>query len=182
MPTHATMLTTALCFSAAAASGSGTCKKHNIDFILNEGVSTHADIEDDIRANLEKVGFVVNTRKMSKDAFNTAHTKGDFHISFSETYGAPYDPHGFASGWLTGNEGHKQALANLEKPLTRDALFARINDVLKEENHAKASADWKTILNDVHQNAVMLPLYGKRIPTVMRKRLSSYQPGAQQFD
>ena len=54
--------------------------------------------------------------------------------------------------------------------------------MLKEENYGKASADWKSILSDVHQQAVMLPLYGKRIPTVMNKRLSGYQAGVQQFD
>jgi ABC-type transport system substrate-binding protein len=167
---------------AAAAAPAKTCKKHNIDFILNSGDSELATIEDDIRANLEQVGFVVNTRKLTKDAFNAAHKSGDFHVSFSETWGAPYDPHSYASAWITGNEGHKQALTNLEPPLTRDALFARITAVLKEEDHGKATAGWKTILNDVHQQAIMLPLWGKRIPTVMSKRLGAYQPGAQQFD
>eukprot|EP00937_MAST-01D_sp_MAST-1D-sp2_P000251 g251.t1 len=177
-----------LCSAAVEArafrslSTSGTCRKHNVNFILNQGDSTLMAIEDDIRANLELVGFSVKATKLTKDQWNAAHVSGDFSLSFSETWGAPYDPHGYASGWLVGNEGHKQALKNLQHPMTRDALFASVTDVLKEEDNAKAAVAWQKILGDVHNQAVMLPLWGKRIPTVMNKRLSGYEAGVQQYD
>jgi ABC-type transport system substrate-binding protein len=158
------------------------CQEHNIDFILLDGDAELAAIEDDIRTNLQAVGINVNTRKLSKEDFNAAHASGDFHISFSETWGSPYDPHSYASGWISGNEGHKQALTSLEPPLTRDVLFSKIESVLTEEDYAKRLAQWREIISDIHAQAVMLPLWGKRIPTVMNKRLSSYQAGAQQFD
>ena len=34
----------------------------------------------------------------------------------------------------------------------------------------------------VHESAVNLPLWGKRIPAVLNRRLGGYQPGQQQFD
>ena len=84
----------------SSASGSGDvvdangCRDLDVDFIMLEGDATLDAIEDDIVANLAVVGVHVSTRKLQKDAFNTAMTSGDFNLAFSETYGAPYDPHG----------------------------------------------------------------------------------------
>ena len=84
------------------------CGAHKVEFILNQGDATHAAIEDDIRGYVEKVGFQVTTTRLSKDDWNAAQVAGNFSISFSETWGAPYDPHSYASAWLTGNEGRDE--------------------------------------------------------------------------
>ena len=39
---------------------------------------------------LGEVGIKVNTRALTKEEFNEAEQNGDFHLSFSETWGAPY--------------------------------------------------------------------------------------------
>jgi ABC-type transport system substrate-binding protein len=158
------------------------CKKHTIDFIMVEGDVSLVSIEDDIRMDLERLGITVTPRFLSKEDFNKAHETGDFHLSFSETWGAPYDPHSFASGWMTGDEGHYHAMANLEPPASRDAIFDMIQDVLQESDHRERETKWKDIHNVLHQQAVMLPLWGKRVPTVLNNRLTGYQAGLQQFD
>ena len=159
-----------------------SCKIHTIDFIMVEGDATLLSIEDDIREQLKLVGFDVTPRYLSKDDFNAAHQSGDFHLSFSETWGAPYDPHAYASGWMTADEGHFQAMAALEPPVSRELVFDKIQDVMQEENHNQREVKWKEIHNMVHQQAIMLPLWGKRIPTVVNRRLTGYVPGYQQFD
>ena len=84
----------------SSASGSGDvvdangCRDLDVDFIMLEGDATLAAIEKDIVANLREINVKVKTRKLQKEAFNTAMTSGDFNLAFSETYGAPYDPHG----------------------------------------------------------------------------------------
>lgn len=158
------------------------CHAHYLDFIMVEGDAVLATIEDDIRDHLAKVGFNVTTHRLTKKAFNAAHQSGDFHLSFSETWGAPYDPHSFASGWIAGDEGHKVAMTNLEAPVTRDGVFQDITKVLEEQLHSQRVIQWKNILNTIHQQAVMLPLWGKRIPTVLNSRLTGYEAGLQQFD
>ena len=80
--------------------------------------------------------------------------------------GAPYDPHAYAMGWVGGDEGHQQALTNLEAPDTRASLFNQIEEVMREESKVGLEAKWEEIFRVVHDNAVMLPLWGKRIPTV----------------
>jgi ABC-type transport system substrate-binding protein len=156
------------------------CKVHELDFIMIEGDANLLAVEDNIREHLKVVGFDVKARKLSKEEFNAAHQSGDFHLSFTETWGAPYDPHSYASGWIAGDEGHKQAMSNME--VTRDSVFSDIEDVLKEDDRQTRETKWKEVLNTVHQQAVMLPLWGKRVPTVLNDRLVGYEAGSQQFD
>ncbi len=159
------------------------CVEHEIDFVMVEGDSVRSEVEGEIVEMLKHVGIKVNTRKLLKDDFNKAEQAGDFHLSFSETWGAPYDPHAYASGWVAQDEGHHQALAGLEAPNTRDSLYKQIDDVLQEESHTQRSTKWESIFKVVHDNAVMLPLWGARIPTVLNsKRLSHFEAGNQQYD
>lgn len=127
----------------AIASASGTCKKHDVDFIMIEGDADLISIEDNIREHLDVIGIKVTPRYLSKADFNAAHQSGDFHLSFTETWGSPYDPHAYASGWIAGDEGHNQAMTNLEAPVTRDSLFADIDDVLTESDHKTREAKWR---------------------------------------
>ena len=125
------------------ASASDTCKQHDVDFIMIEGDANLLSIEDNVREHLAVIGVSVTPRYLSKTDFNAAHQSGDFHLSFTETWGAPYDPHAYASGWIAGDEGHKQAMTNLEAPVTRDSLFADIDDVLTETDHKTRESKWR---------------------------------------
>ncbi|KAL3933587.1 MAG: hypothetical protein SGBAC_010328 [Bacillariaceae sp.] len=159
------------------------CNMYEVDFVLVEDDAVRNSVESEIVDMLKHVGVKVNTRKLSKEDFNAAEQAGDFHLSFSETWGAPYDPHAYASGWVAQDEGHFQALAGLEAPDTKDSLFAQIQSLMGEEDHAQRGKKWEAIHKVVHDNAVMLPLWGKRIPAVLNsKRLIKYRPGNQQFD
>ncbi len=155
------------------------CKVHDITFILLEGDANLLAVEDDIRLHLNRFGFNVELRLLNKEDFNAAHQSGDFHLSFSETWGAPYDPHAYASGWVAGDEGHLQAMINV-KP-SRDELFEQIRAVFQAETHEARQEQWNLIHDTVHQNAIMLPLWGKRIPTVLNDRLVGYEAGNEQF-
>lgn len=156
--------------------------KGTLDFILLEGDANLASIEDDIRADLIKVGWQVNARPLSKEDFNKAHQEGDFHLSFSETWGAPYDPHAYAMGWIAGDEGHKQAFSSFDGSSSREELFKKIEKVLEEDDHAARETQWEEIHNYYHEQATMLPMWGIRIPTVLNNRLTGYEKGNQQFD
>lgn len=159
------------------------CTKHTVDFVLVKDNANLLAVEDDIRAMLARVGIEVNTRKLTKEEFNAAEQSGDFHLSFSETWGAPYDPHSYTSGWIAQDEGHYQALSQLEAPDSRADLFAKVDAVLAEEDTTARTTKWKEIHEIVHRNAIMLGLWGKRIPTVINNvRLTGYEPGYQQFD
>jgi ABC-type transport system substrate-binding protein len=156
--------------------------EHDLDFIMIDGDENVKALAGNIADMLHYVGFHVNIQLLSKEDFNTAHEAGDFHLAFTETWGAPYDPHAYAMGWVAGDEGAKVAMSNLIPPYTRDQLFKEIEAVLREENLEERELKWESIHKAVHKQAVFLPLWGKRIPTVLSDRLTGYEAGSQQFD
>lgn len=155
-----------------------------LTFLLLEDEAVNAAIEDDIREDLAKLGFQVDARPLSKADINLARQSGDFHFSITETWGTPYDPNSYASGWIDGRGGAGvfPSMVNFEPPATRQELLDMVADVLTHEDPNVLRPKWEAIHKYYHAQAVMLPFYGKRIPTLLNSRLSGYQPGYQQFD
>lgn len=83
---------------------------------------------------------------------------------------------------MTGNEGHYHSFTNMEHPASREQLFSMITEVMRETQPRQRAQKWREIHAMVHNQAVILPLWGKRIPTVLNDRLTGYEPGNQQFD
>lgn len=106
-------------------SGASTCTSQSLDFIVLKGDATLAAIEDDIRADLQKVGISVTTRFLEKDDFNSNMTTGNFNLCFSETWGPPYDPHSYAASWRSPDEAHFAALKGAS---TYDAIPVVVSD------------------------------------------------------
>ncbi|GMH66695.1 hypothetical protein TL16_g04485, partial [Triparma laevis f. inornata] len=158
------------------------CNHLDVDFIILEGDATILAIEDDIRADLGKVGVHVNTRALAKDDFNAAMVAGDFNLAFSETWGPPYDPHSYAKSWSSPDEAYYAALVGLEAPNTKAVLDQKIADALLVEGEVERGESWSDILNILHDQATEIPFSGKSIPAVVNSRLSGYTPGHQQFD
>ena len=169
---------------AYAAEGSlgydlSNCNEAELDFIVLEGEATLKAMEDDIAADLAKIGMTVNARLLPKDEFNAAMVNGDFNLAFSESWGAPYDPQAFATSWSTPDEAYYAALQGLPEDLDIDA---KIKAALVTETEAEREAAWEEIMTLLHEQATELPIAGKRIPSVVNRRLAAYVPGHQQFD
>ena len=159
-------------------------KMGEIEFVYLDDEAVVRSIEDDIRADLAAIGFTVTGRALSKADLNTARQAGDFHISLTETWGLPYDPHSFAQGWIDGNggEGIYPAMVNFDAPSSREELLDKVKVVLQQDDPRTAKAQWTDIHKYYHEQAVLLPLFGKRIPTLLNRRLTGYESGFQQFD
>lgn len=174
----------------AAVSSTGTldsdylenCKPMELDFIVLEGEQTLRAIEDDIAADLAKVGIQVNARFLPKDKFNEAMVNGDFNMAFSESWGAPYDPQSFASSWNTPDEAYYAALQGMPEPYTQEVISELVKAALLTETEAEREEAWAEILQILHEQVTELPFSGKRIPAVINKRLTGYTSGHQQYD
>jgi len=161
----------------------GTCKAAAVDFILLNGDTLSARIEDDIRADLAQIGVSVTTRLLEKADFNRAMSSGDFNLCFTESWGPPYDPHSFAASWaVPNNEAHYPALSNLDPPMTMAKLLAMVKDVTVLKGEAARMTKWREILEATHKQAVSVPLWSKRNPAVINRRLTGYNHGSQQWD
>ena len=95
--------------------------------------------------------------------------------------GAPYDPHTYLNSWAVPSHVEFSALGNLEAPLTRESLLEKIITVQRESDDNVIREGWKDILNDVHQQAIFLPLWGQRIPYVINRRLDNFVASNQAF-
>jgi ABC-type transport system substrate-binding protein len=165
------------------AQTASVCQKHTIDFILLKGDATSAQIEGHVRTDLAKIGITINTRLLEKADFNKAMQTGDFHLCFTESWGPPYDPHSFATGWFRpNNEAHFVALWNMVPPMTNVTLQKMVTDVLKTTNSITRQQQWTKILQEMHKQAISNPMWSRRMPAVYNRRLSGYVPGPQQFD
>lgn len=153
-----------------------------IDFLVIEGDANAEAIEDEVRTDLEKIGLKVETRFLKKNDYNQARAKGDFGLSFSETWGSPYDPHTYVSAWEASDNANHNALVNLTAPASREELLNMIEDVLTEEDEALRETKWEKVHEYYHQQAVMLPLWGRRIVAIINKKFGGYVRGHQQFD
>jgi ABC-type transport system substrate-binding protein len=171
-----------LCLTQEMPVSASACGSTSADFIVQKGDALLAAIEDDVRTDLAKVGINVVTRFLDKEDFNSNMTSGNFHFCFSETWGPPYDPHSYASSWKSPDEAHFAALQGMQAPTTQDKVTADISNVMLEENVQTRQQEWKGILTALHEQAIDLPFSGKRIPTVLRTRLTGYLAGQQQFD
>eukprot|EP00954_Amorphochlora_amoebiformis_P004763 373469-Amorphochlora_amoeboformis.AAC.1 len=159
-----------------------TCKMLDVSFIVLAGDATVLALEDDIRADLAKIGINVTRRLLPKKEFNAAMVAGDFNLAFSETWGPPYDPHSYAKSWSSPDEAYYAALSGLPPPNTQAVLHMKIDEILKTETETDRETKWSETLNILHSSATELPFSGKRIPAVINNRLSGYQNGLQQFD
>lgn len=157
------------------------CKEYTVDFVVKEGDTEIAVIEDDIKRDLAKIGIKVNTRFVSAADYIKIEENGDYNLFFTRTWGAPYDPHTYLNSWSTPAHVEYSSTGNLEAPLTREMLLDRIEAVQRELDEEKIKSEWKDILSEIHQQALFLPLWGTRVPYVLNRRLAGFTPSSQTY-
>ena len=176
-------LSLALALSGASTAAAADCKATTLDFLVLDGDATFAAIEDDIRANLAEVGITATARFLDRDAYNTDMVAGNFDVVFSQTWGAPYDPHSYVASWTTPDEAHYGVMSGGTTNLDPETFAADVNSVLSEMDAATRQDKWTALLSEVHDEVIHVPLWGLRIPSVVNKqRLMGYTSGYQQFD
>lgn len=150
---------------------SSKCRHHTLDVVLLEKDPILVAVEDEIRNDLARVGITVRSRFVDRETYGEMMINGDYHMFFSRTWGAPYDPHSYAMSWAVPSNAEFAALANLTFT-TREALLEKVAAAQIEMDDEKVSAMWRNILEEVHREAVQLPLWGERIPYVVNRRLT----------
>ena len=114
--------------------------------------------------------------------FDEAEKQGDYNLLFARTWGAPYDPHSYFSSFAQPAHSEYAALSGIEPPLvTRDELLEKIDRVQKESDVTARRELWREILQNVHEQAIFLPLWGTRIPYVINRRLVGFSSSPQSY-
>ena len=173
-----------LALALSAVTARAACRNVTIDFLLLETNSMTAAIKDDIRSDLAVIGIDIVSRVVDYETFIADMVAGNYDMVFSETWGAPYDPHSYVASWTTPDEWWTtpySALPTAGIDMTRFA--ADVAAVIAEMDAEERQVKWTVILSLIHEEYLHLPLWGRRIPSVTtRSRLAGYAPGYQQFD
>ena len=149
-----------LALALSAATARAACKAQTLKFIMMEGETQQAAIEDDIRADLAVIGIDVVSRVVDYETFNADMVAGNYDMVFSETWGAPYDPHSYVNSWTAADEEHYAALPTAGIDTTQ--FTADVNAILGELDAAQRQAKWTALLTSIHNEVIHLPLYGFR--------------------
>lgn len=81
------------------SSNNNNCNEYTVDFIIKEKDVAMQSVEDDIARHLKEIGITVNTKTLTSEEYGEEEKNGDYHILFTRTWGAPYDPHSYLSAW-----------------------------------------------------------------------------------
>lgn len=159
----------------------GNCKTLNVDFIYQDNDPEVQSVQDEIKSDLAKIGITVNGTALDGETFWSSDTllNGTYNIRFGRTWGAPYDPHSFLTSWAEPTSPTYNDHENLVAPLTREMWIGKIEQVQSLQDEREIQALWTEILNDIHQQATVVSLWGNRIPYVLNRRLEGFVPGSQ---
>ena len=108
-----------------------------------------------IQADLAKIGVGLTITGLEDSEFYARQSDGNFQMTFNGTWGAPYDPHAYASGMRVPSHADFMAQAGLARKAEIDAA---ITSALESTNEAKRQADYSKVLTILHEEAVYLPI------------------------
>ena len=131
--------------------------------------------------DLRSAGFDASLVSLPKSEYNTAATRGNFSLIFTETWGNPYDPHTTAAAWRVPNEADFGAQFGMVAPMTKAQLDGNISAALVAPAAQLASL-WAAILSGLHANAIYAPVSSVVNLAIVSKEIAGFRMGVQQFD
>ncbi|BBB89381.1 MAG TPA: nickel ABC transporter substrate-binding protein [Methylomusa anaerophila] len=121
-------------------------------------VSTDAiqkSVAEVLQGDLRKIGIKVKLTGEEEGAISERQKNGNFNLIYSDTWGAPYDPHSLVGSMREPAHADYQAQAGLPMKAEIDRLAS---DVLVSTDEGKRQEMYKQIFTTLHEQAVYLPL------------------------
>jgi nickel transport system substrate-binding protein len=113
------------------------------------------NLSEVIQGDLAKLGFAVTLTALEDSEFYARQADGNFQLTFNGTWGAPYDPHAYASGMRVPSHADYMAQAGLSRKAEIDAA---ITAALTSTDEAIRQDRYKFALSILHEEAVYLPI------------------------
>lgn len=131
-------------------------------------------IAETIQGDFKKIGVNVKLVGEEKQSFNQRQKDGKFNLIFSDTWGAPYDPHSMVSSMRHPSHADYQAQSGL--PM-KESIDKSINEVLVSTDPAKRQELYRYILGTLHEQAVYLPISNLCNMAVYKKNIAGVDFG-----
>jgi nickel transport system substrate-binding protein len=124
-----------------------------------------------IQGDFRKVGIEAVLIGEERDSFYGRQKTGEFDLIFSQTWGAPYEPHAVVGSMRAPSHADYQAQVGL--PMKKD-LDASITKVLSATDEAERAKLYREILTTLHEQAVYLPLTYPTQLAVYSKKIADF--------
>lgn len=157
------------------------CNKQDVIFVARDSDPQIKVFEDDIRADLAKIGVTVKASFVNSQDYIKAELDGTYNMLFTRTWGAPYDPHSYLNSWSVPSHVEYSAIEGLNGDVTTESILGKIEAVQEKLNDREIQDGYTEILGDVHKEAFFLPLFGVRTPYVISRRLAGFSPSPQTY-
>jgi nickel transport system substrate-binding protein len=108
-----------------------------------------------VQGDLARVGIAVTLTALEDSEFYARQADGRFQMTFNGTWGAPYDPHAYASGMRVPSHADYMAQAGLSQKAEIDTA---ISAALSSVDESERQAQYKLVLSILHEQAVYLPI------------------------
>ncbi|WP_205909444.1 nickel ABC transporter substrate-binding protein [Salinicola lusitanus] len=108
-----------------------------------------------VQANLKQVGMQVRLHGEEETALMSRQKSGEFSIIYSDTWGAPYEPHAYLSSMRVAAHADYQAQLGLPNKAEIDR---EIGELLTEQDEAARQAGYTRLLRELHESAIYVPI------------------------
>ncbi len=126
-----------------------------VDLVYQATDAVMKSVAEVVQADLAAVGIGVTLVGLEDTEFFGRQNDGNFRMIFNSTWGAPYDPHAFASSMRVPSHADFQAQAGLAEKAEIDRT---IGEALASVDEAERQAKYDFILRTLHDEAVYVPL------------------------
>lgn len=126
-----------------------------IEFYFVGSDAQQKAIAEVVQAELKRIGIAVRLAGEEANSIAARQKNGEFGMVFSETWGAPYDPHSYVSSMRVPSHADYQAQLGL--PMKAE-LDREIGAVLVSIDEEKRQALYRDILTTLHEQAIYVPI------------------------
>lgn len=132
-----------------------------------------------LQGDYKKIGVNLKLVGEESQSFNQRQKDGNFNLIFSDTWGAPYDPHSLLSSMRAPSHADYQAQAGL--PM-KQQLDQKIGEVLITTGEEERKKIYSYILGTLHEQAVYLPVSYLTNTAVYHKHVKGVDFLAQKYE
>ncbi|SOC45165.1 nickel transport system substrate-binding protein [Rhizobium subbaraonis] len=150
-----------------------------MDLVYRAADAVMKSISEVVQADLAAIGIEVRLVGAEDTEFYGRQNDGNFQLIFNSTWGAPYDPHAFASSMRVPSHADFQAQSGLKE---KHAIDAAIGAALASTDEAERQAKYDFIMRTLHDEAVYLPISYATAISVLGKDVTGLSFGVTSYE
>lgn len=151
----------------------------SIDFLYIANNPTHKYIAQILASQLKEVGIYLQLVPSEISIYSKKQYNGDFMLTFSETWGAPYEPIIMLNSMRVKGHADYSAQLGLE---SKTLIDQKIKDLLSNTKQTQLESKVNEILNLLYESYIYLPLSKQVNRAIANKKIKGIDIGVNAFE